>query len=92
MDKSVDMKKRFLVQGYLSDCIDEAYEMGLQKSRDKLLRENPPQKKVHSILFSTPYTPNCHKLGSIIKKHWHVGSSNIQGTKRTTTNSLLKRT
>ena len=45
---------RFL-RGYSSQCVDEALNLALEKTRDELLQKRPAKAK---------------KVGDVVKKHW----------------------
>ena len=66
---------RFLRRGYSSQCVDQALNLALGKTRDELLQKRPAKAKEHSVMFTTTYTLNSRKVGDAVKKHWHILSS-----------------
>lgn len=61
--KAAEMRNRFLISIYSPQCVDEALNLALEKTRDELLQKRPAKAKEHC---------NVHNY---IKKHWHVLSS-----------------
>ena len=66
------MRIRFLRRGYSPQCVDEAFHLALEKTRDELLQKRPAKAKELSVMFTTTYTLNSRKVGGVDKKHWHI--------------------
>jgi len=57
-EKSLDMKQRFLERGYSAQCVVDAHQAALSKSRQTLLPKSIQKDKHFSVTCITIFTPS----------------------------------
>ncbi len=72
IEKSLEIKQRFLGRGYSAQCAEEAYQVALSKPRYVLLTKSVQKEKPFSVTCITTYTPQAHMFKNTILKYWHI--------------------
>ncbi len=72
IERSLEMKQRFLERGYSVQCVEEAYQVALSKPGYVLLTKSVQKEKPFSVTCITTYTPQAHMFKNTILKYWHI--------------------
>ena len=78
INKSADMKQRFIQRGYPSEWVETGFKAALRKPRLDLLKKSIKQDKKFSVTCITTYSPFSQQIRSVFKKHWHLLQSDPQ--------------
>lgn len=76
-DKQADsLLQRFQTRGYPVNWLSEAYQKVKRLDRKQLFQKNTnKQKKPFSVNYVLTYNESSNVIKSIVKKHWHILSS-----------------
>lgn len=71
-----NFKVNLMKRGYNEKEIDESFSIAKEQDRAVLLRDKVKHKRRVPLVFVTKYSPRLRKLGTILRKHWHIIEEN----------------
>ncbi len=74
-EKATDLKNRFLTRGYKEEWVTQASERFAESTQTHCVPNTRRKTTEKRLTCAIPYSPLSHDISSLVRKHWHVIST-----------------